>query len=594
MKNKYFPTKSDCICKMNSLNPDKIKQYFKQELNKSNIKPKQFYTEVAKLLGFNAWDEYQSSYKNKILPFMKQYGLNKFAPNHNDKLNINILKSEHDISFNYRELSDRLFLSGKLCPKSIFTGYGCKTDFIHHYYTKQYFNKETMNLELADISKEDYQQLLSENKFDLLIPVNVGNFCTFKNLLGDAFLKYNDTYNYEYIFEEYMDNKGLHKHESQKNNAIKFHNTILELNKGWIEIIPFNNNLIFLKSIDGYYDFVFKNLRDDKFISPYYDFIKHENIPTLLNEDYDFERWSYYGFKDTVKIKKNIKPLLLWKEMDNHNAEINFYESHTRDNYTSPSKILKNYYIKEGKYNYDRKITSETIPGFNQFQLKNHKVLCLSNLITIGEFNKFYNDTYKDTRSKRLDEITTINDDDKSSPVSVTWYDAIAYCRYIETKYNIPTRLITSLEYKEISPKIEKALGEKDFKTYDEYFNYTQSKDYRLNHNPYATNTNEELIFSYDNVDFNGIPSYMNDFENVIMKYKKQMVFTEINNIKFSNSSSFVEWTNDFRSDYVKVTSIKFANSLQESKLLASSNNKYKYLKVGFRVCYELDNSHDK
>jgi hypothetical protein len=512
---------------------------------------------------------------------MQKHKLNKFAPNHDDKLNIDILESQNYISFdcisfNYRELSDRLFLSKKPYPKSIFTGYSC-----------------TVNFQTLIIPYEGETSQI-KNKPDLFIPFDYNRFSISKNLLGDAFFKYEDNYNYEYIFEEYMCNIGLHENKSQKIDAIKFHNTILELKKGWIEIIPFNDNLVFLKAADGNYDFIFKNIRDDEFVSPYIDFIRHENIPTLLNEDYDFERWLYYGFKDRIKIKKNIKPLQFWQEMDNHKAEINFYKSNKRSNYISPSKILKDYHTKEGNYSYDKKITSKIIAGFNQFKLKDNKALCISNLITIEEFDKFYNDEYKDNRSKELDEIITVNDDDKSFPVSVTWYDAIAYCRYIETTYNVPARLITSLEYKEISPKIKKPLVLKDFKNSNEYFKYTQSKDYKLNHNPYVTNSKEELIFSYNNINFNDIPPYMNDFENVIMKYKKQMKFTKKNGINFSKASSFVEWTNDFRSDHANVMSIKFANSSSESKLSASLNNKYKYLKVGFRVCYELENTNDK
>ncbi|RLA84864.1 MAG: hypothetical protein DRG78_00065 [Epsilonproteobacteria bacterium] len=600
MNNKYFPTKSDCICTLNSLNPNNIKEYYKKELTTSNIKPKQFYIEVSKLLGFKSWDNYQKSYQTEILPFIQQNGLVNYAPNIHDDLNINILQSEHgilqpahDISFNYQKLSDRLFLSNQPYPQSIFTGYDCRTDFIHYYY-KTETNIFTGEFVIPDISKENYNQLLQDNDMDLLIPVTPGSFMVFSNLLGDAFFKYDDNYKYNYIFEEYLDYQGLNEHESHNIDATRFHNTILELEKGWIEIIPFNDNLVFLKASNGNYDFIFKGIKDNAFISPYSNFIKHENIPTLLNEDYDFERWLYYGFKKDIKNKKDIKPLLLWKEMDNHKSEINFYKSNKQNSYTSPSKILKDYYQQQNKYSYDKKITTELIDGFQSIKIDN-KILNVSNLITIKEFNEFYKEKYGKTRSDTLDEIFTVNDyDDDNYPVSVTWYDAIAYCKYLEVKYNIPARLITSLEYKDVSPKRESPQEEKDFKTLNEYLEYIQSKDYQKNHNPYSINTKEELIFSYDGKEFDGAPPRMSNFSNVIMRYKKQIEFIESNNIKFPEFSSFVEWTNDFRSNHAKVISLKFANSSQESKLLASSNNKYKYLKVGFRVCYEMDNNNVK
>lgn len=226
MKNKYFPTKSDCVCTLNSLNPKDIKEYYKKNLNSSKINPKQFYIEVSKLLGFKAWDSYQNSYQNEILPFMQKNELINYAPTNN----LNILKSDHDIFFNYRELSDRIFLSKKPLPKSIFTGYDCKTDFIHHY-CRSIINKNTMKMEIPNISNDEYKQLLEKNNLDLLIPVEVGSFYIFKNLLGDAFFKYDENYNYEYIFEEYMGLEGLHINDTQIKDATKFHNTILSLKK---------------------------------------------------------------------------------------------------------------------------------------------------------------------------------------------------------------------------------------------------------------------------------------------------------------------------------------------------------------------------
>ena len=69
-------------------------------------------------------------------------------------------------------------------------------------------------------------------------------------------------------------------------------------------------------------------------------------------------------------------------------------------------------------------------------------MLYVSNLITIKDFAEFYiekdkdNQSYQETRLNTLEDLSMINaEDDENAPISVTWYDAIAYCRYIENKY---------------------------------------------------------------------------------------------------------------------------------------------------------------
>lgn len=114
MNLKYFFTKEDCSCPLNSLSPEEIKKSYLKELSKHGIKKVRYLNLVSKTLGFQDWTEYQKEYIDNILPFLEKNGLKQYAPNNESE----ILKSQHgDVSFSYRQIADRIFLSNKPIPK---------------------------------------------------------------------------------------------------------------------------------------------------------------------------------------------------------------------------------------------------------------------------------------------------------------------------------------------------------------------------------------------------------------------------------------------------------------------------------------------
>ncbi|MBL3519422.1 hypothetical protein H0A43_02990 [Arcobacter lanthieri] len=595
MSSKYFFTEKYCSCPLNSLSPDEIKKSYTKKFLKYDIKRTTFYQMVSKTLGFQDWGVYQKEYINKILPFLEKNGLKEYAPNHS----IELYKAKHDIYFSYRKIADRIFLSDKGIPNKIFTGYRCKTDnfaFYSHFFIK---TNNKIFQKISDLNKEDielliksdrYNNILEEQELDYLIPIDFGDFISLMNLVGDTFIIDNNT-NKKYVSMTYENNIGLSNQNRFQEIGNIIHNQLKEIKKGWIEIIPFNNNLVFLKADDGYYDFVFRNLREQPFNSELERYIKTKNIPSLVNEYYDFDRWLYFGFKEKDSKIKNINPLSIWLERDTHLAEIDFYKNNYVQNYPELKKILKDYFTKEGKYSYFKKSSKIEIDGFKSFIIED-KILYVSDLITIKEFKEFYlekdkdNQCYKETRLNTLENLSTVNDEDDSTPVSVTWFDAIAYCRYIENKYNVHTRLLFQDEYKMICPDI--IYMEYDKSNYEILEKYLTNKKY----NPFATDIKNELNFYYEDTPLSSPPPYMNNFDNVVMKLAKPLEYVEKNDLKFCISCMFNEWTNEFNSGYAIVVSARYPSYYQRgseySTFLASSTMKYKYRKVGFRVCYEL------
>jgi hypothetical protein len=580
MYSKYFFTKEYCSCELNSLSPIEIKKSYSKELSKYDIKKVRYLNLVSKTLGFQDWTEYQVEYTNKILPFLEKNGLKRYAP----KYKIELYKSKHNIYFSYRQIADRIFLSGKLIPEKIFTGYDCKIDNYSYYkiFFPDIFNNNELlidanYLELL-IKSKDYHNILEEQELDYLIPVDLGDFISLMNLVGDTFI-IDENNTKEHLSMLYEEKIGLIEQDRLMGIAEIIHKQLKKLEKGWIEIIPFNKNLVFLKAKDGSYDFVFKNLRDKKFDSEFAKYIRTKNIPSLLNEEYDFERWLYFGFKEKTKNIKEIKPFDIWLERDSHLSEVEYYKNNILQDYPGENSILKDYYTKKGVYSYYKKETKEDLEGFKPFELEN-KVLYVSNLITIKDFYEFYiekdkdkdNQSYQETRLNTLESLSNINvEDDENIPISVTWYDAIAYCRYIENKYNVHARLLFQDEYELICPPlINKEYNREDIDISTLFIN----------------DINYELNFFYGSKQLSSPPPSMSDFENVVMKWSKSLEFTENNELLFCTNERFNEWTNEFKNGHSRLVSAKYYMD-RNNWALASSTMKYKYRKVGFRVCYE-------
>ncbi|MEK5744525.1 hypothetical protein VXE41_16800, partial [Acinetobacter variabilis] len=98
------------------------------------------------------------------------------------------------------------------------------------------------------------------------------------NLLGDQLIQPREK---ESVFQFYNSNKTAVAeslvHCNKKMNL--FIQRIEEINQGWIEVLPFNENLIFLKGENGDYDFIFKNQRDEEFEHQIYEpYLKRADV----------------------------------------------------------------------------------------------------------------------------------------------------------------------------------------------------------------------------------------------------------------------------------------------------------------------------
>ncbi|MDD3594928.1 SUMF1/EgtB/PvdO family nonheme iron enzyme [Sulfuricurvum sp.] len=551
------------------LNPEMIKSYYHQQRSVSSLKKNDYLNRVADAFGIYPWGKYDSFYVNSIVPFLDQHGLIFYAPD----LNRDLLNNR----FTLRSVADRLFFSGRPIPKAIFTGYSCDIDHEHSYNPSVVFEKPS----------KSYDETAFEINVDLLIPHkhHMNYLSVFKNLLGDVFILNHSDEDDCYIATTYPTNGEKYKiTDSMIEEAKELKKLLLHSEKGWIEIIPFNENLIFLKGSNGIYDFVFKHLRDSDFEdqSPFRPYLNHDRIPSVMNETYDFARWLYFGRKeDDSKKKQQDTRRSYWLEELQHHADIDFYES-GGGIHPGYENLLKNYFEKIGEYSYIRKTKPDQLDGLHEIKLSNGKELFVSDLITIREFSKFDDEESPDVKSYRVDRHPdndiweTVNFEPDDYPVAVTYYDAVAYCRWFELKHKAPVRLLSADEWYEIFENPHKVTDLNGLNRW----------------------TDDLICFTPASDVIEDITKYRNDFQEVYVRFKNPPeMIPQSNGLKLCINHHFSEWLLEFNGhDAAMVTpalmkplSLSFLSDdeLSTPSFSARSTGKYKYQKIGFRICYE-------
>ncbi|WP_419797313.1 MAG: hypothetical protein ACNI26_13430 [Terasakiella sp.] len=242
----------------------------------------------------------------------------------------------------------------------------------------------------------------------------------FNNLLGDQLLDYGNTYMPTGILpQQYFENTYEHIERDRQNlfrTGMLLHSLLLKIKTSWLEVIPYNENLVFLKGENGAYDFVFRGMRNQPYNhNPYAPYLKNDDIPKTQDE-YDFQRWLYFP-RNGKNDPRN--PYTGWLEKDRHDAEINYYEKGGLvRSYPNQDTILKSLFSNSGRYQQFIK-TAKSSKGFNDIEIDGQQ-FAISDLITIGEFKSFMSDNIEYEEYSRLadgvDDWTTVNEDDDDLP----------------------------------------------------------------------------------------------------------------------------------------------------------------------------------
>ncbi len=325
------------------------------------------------------------------------------------------------------------------------------------------------------------------------------------------------------------------------------------LSAGWVDVLPFNERLVFLRGSAGSYDFVFPGMRDTAFNhNPFAPYLKNADVPKS-HDTYHFGRWLYYEYSG-------------WLECDQHMSEERHYaDGGSRDNLPNEDELLKRHLTALGIYLPPRK-SAPRREGFSTLEI-NDRRLNVSNLISIAQFAAFIDDNPDYAGYSRanpeVDRWEPVNSDaDRSLPAAVTWYDANAFAAWISKTKNLPVRLPTEAEYLAV---IQQEIGSVPA---------TSGRD----------NEVKPLLRSYWPEGGGDFQAKRIEFDPTVMRWEAGRT-----GLRFLVSEDFGEWLNEEAAAVNTFTRASLCSAYYppvRGKFSARSTGKYKNKKVGFRLCY--------
>ena len=290
-------------------------------------------------------------------------------------------------------------------------------------------------------------------------------------------------------------------------------------------------------------------------------YLKNADIPKS-NDAYHFQRWLYFEYDG-------------WHENDQHASEKAFYsKGGTLKDYSGSTEILRDFFINERLYS-PPILTAGESEGFMPFHI-NKEVLFVSNLVTVSEFRKFMAacPEYVQYRNQTDSEPwETVNlERDAFLPASATWYDASAYATWIKKTKNLPVRLLSEEEYLSIAP----FFPEEARPTEEEFFRCDPQELWSFYEPDGRAVSGEIFRRSSYGLAVGYLPNAIRWIENS-------------GGLKFFISHHFGEWLsleaaaiNSFTHSSLCYMDV----SPSRARFSARSNGLYKYMKVGFRLCY--------
>lgn len=574
----YLPLKNFHIIPINDLSPESIKSSVKNaSLDREKVSHTTLLSACANVLGVKGgFAGYKTEYETKLKPFMREHQLTTLTDLVSPRFSG---YGSPRLSLTYQDISERFFYSGKPIPKAIFTGY----DFHHdrHFDDGSFIAHVELGI-TQDISKK-IQLLYSDsigqvqirgNKYcntRSLIDIIIGSEMSSIikpgfNVIGDQLIFPKNTNTPELcLYQRSPERIDL---ENKLFNLFLIRLTALGC--GLVSIIPYNDNLIFLKGKNGEYSFVFRNQRDELFQhnSQFKPYLKLSEIPRFV-DDYHFKRWYYFDYEG-------------FRAEGLHKAEDSFYKNGgIISNYPGILELLKDYYHDDYSKNLNSLTSNKKLLNFQRVEIPDQSTLMVSDLISIEDFEKFKreNTEYFTRRSNpnlsetNLDTLETVNDEvDITLPVALTGYDVLKYIDWFNSENDVETRLLSLDEYRAITP-------------YPTLVTDRKNRD--------SVCPSEQYCFFIDsNGNKTHQPPYMSEenFQSLRMLFNKpKFKFKNENNLRFMDSHFFAEWLQDFsciRSN--SLTSFN-GNRYFRDKPPFASTGRYKYIKIGFRLCYEFE-----
>tara|TARA_Y100001973_G_C5201118_1_gene337764 strand:+ start:1372 stop:3231 length:1860 start_codon:yes stop_codon:yes gene_type:complete len=607
----YLPLEKFHIVPVKSLSPSELKVSAKRtNRDREKISHTTKLNAIAKYLGIKGgFANYEREYRESIIPFMESYNLKRYK-----NLVEHSKPGDYKLYFPFsrQDVSERLFYGDNTPPKKLFTGHNfdftgvlgwhsidlyevlqsdpdwCEI-IINNYHVKRSANKDfdctllperqqylleldvETTITLTSIDKGargnfEHQRELNqtavkaENQvsvriIDLILLQNRGSSSCTHHLLGNTLTESPEHTGQIKLYAPKSMNKEKFNEDFKSDCYLQQLQTkrFRESDLGWVTVIPYNQNLIFVYDGHGNYDFFIKNQRDKEFNHQLFGSkLKRADIPSFI-EDYRFERWDYFEYQGH-------------RESDNHLAEQHFYNTGgSQGNYPGNRTILRKYYQDKGIYHPQHRTTNIRSNDFNHVVVDG-KEMMISELITIRELIDFLNKNEDYVNYRQGDSLGPTNSDkDLDLPASCTFFDVLSYINWLENKSKLPLRLLSYEEYK--------SLRNNEFS------------------NPNRGQGSDMNFFKPTGEKYASHPPYMaqNDFDNLHLRFPSPLNKASTNSLQFVDSDYFCEWL----LEGVQIRSASLTSFYMDEYVLRSggpqdSTGKYKGMKTGFRLCYEL------
>ena len=556
-----------------------------EQLTQASLKNSSLLNNVANALGARSYKHWLHEFEPALFDFMAKHGLAKPTDL------IHWKDGPFGKTLSARQIAERLFNSNKEIPSRIFTGVGSLLFAAKGYGRMDLFpvaarltgNSSFGFLPASEqfqfaVTHRDQIVLRAHRESDwrpetpdfidltaqnlVLMAFGLELRCAF-NLLGDSLVNpmqgpaeiqiYNAT---EDEFEEHHQLFNIFREEIDRTDA------------GWADVLPFNDHIVFLRASDGRFDWVVRDQRE----APY---SRNDLFPIFRAAELP-DAFDAKEFHAHLHYQKGI-----WLDQIEHLAEHHHYNSvGTQLDYPGQNRIVERYLADKENHKPSKQLRAARNLNFTAHNLE-EKCLMVSDLITIAEFHEFFEAEWSSIRDEKKAQtqhdwpsIPSMNVLDSTDlPVCLTWYDAVAYCKYLERQEGLPIRLLSIAEWQAIAPSRDeiKARG--------------------------ATAQNPVV----EAVDLDGDvlapPTYGIEY---ITRFKNDLCWVRNEQgVEFLSSLTFGEWLGDYQGsapDYVYAPVACTASGialgrgpLEREFFDAWYVGKNNHLKVGFRVCYVAD-----
>lgn len=544
---------------------------------------------LARTLGAQSYSHWREVEQPKIADFLGEHGMS---------VPTDLIKWPYSprmvSALVAQQVADRLFNSGLALPKRIFTGvgsclfaaracgrldfdqaagYAFLTDQQRYVFCEQHEDEILFRADyMQDGSGLDYLDMTGRMLMLNAVSEFVG--CMF-NMMGSNLM---EPAVGEPVMRSYnMSAEGL-AFELQLFRL--FRKEIEGSDDGWVEVLPVpgNANLIFLKGANGAFDWVVRDQRDKAFSSnPLYPFFDKDEVPKAMDQS-KLDGHLYFATGT-------------WAEKLEHDAESRHYaEGGTAANWPGYAKLIQRELIASQGYRSPRATTGAVSDHFIPHRL-GERCLMVSPLVTIAEFFDFCSRTNwgqirqekaRKTRENKIDDLGAFNMDPSDLPASVTWLDAVAYCRDYETRTGLPVRLMTIDEWRLLAPP------PMDF-SHVRSSRLLIAKEGEMPDDPVYEQMGWGIVGGDGKLGGNSSHCYR---PGGSMHYGPNLKWVDNDEgVPFLSVPGFGEWLSDYQHGAAPIASVAtgqsiVGGSIERNLCPVHMAMSYKGVKVGFRLCY--------